>query len=85
MTKDDRLKAADRIAYLLLTHPALVGEDEQSDAMEDFKSVAPEGWVPPADRSEAQRRWEESWPQEVGGDETERATEDDGEEGEVPR
>lgn len=53
--------AANRIAYLLFTHPVLASEDLLRDAMEDLTFVAPHGWTPPANREEAQRRWEESW------------------------
>ena len=55
-------RAADRIAYWLVTHPGLSVEGELlADALEDLSLVAPENWKPPADPEEARRRWEASW------------------------
>lgn len=58
---DGRVTAADRLAFLILTHPALGDDALRKDAMEDLRCVGPDGWQPPADADEAKRRWEASW------------------------
>lgn len=69
MPSEDRFGAMDRIAYYVWL--AYRDEDVRRDIMEDLKRVAPEGWIPPLDGSEAQQRWEKSWDKE--GDPVDRA------------